>query len=190
MSDHGHPGGLLAALADERRLQVFAALVLGATGVDGVVDRTGLAARDVARALDRLKDAGLLADDLTVRLDAFRSAARDVGTMRPLVTPEDRGATPKQAVVLRNFWDDGRITALPMNAQKRTVVLDFLSSLFEPGDVYPEAKVNALLAAFHPDVATLRRFLVDEHFLERRDGFYWRAGGTFDVDVVVGAEAE
>src|SRR5581483_8196541 len=96
MSDHGHPGGLLAALADERRLQVFAALVLGAAGVAGVAERTGLAARDVERALERLKDAGLVADDLTVRVDAFRAAARDVGTMRPLVTPEDRGATPEQ----------------------------------------------------------------------------------------------
>lgn len=190
MSDHGHPGGLLAALADERRLQVFAALVLGAAGVAGVAERTGLAARDVERALERLKDAGLVADDLTVRVDAFRAAARDVGTMRPLVTPEDRGATPEQAQVLRNFWDDGRITALPMNAQKRTVVLDFLSALFEPGEIYPEARVNALLAAFHPDVATMRRFLVDEQFLERRDGFYWRAGGTFDVHGVVGADAE
>jgi len=180
----------LAALADTRRLQVFAALVLGATGVDGVAERTGLAARDVERALDRLKAAGLVADDLSVRIDAFGSAARDVGAMRPLITPEDRGATPEQAAVLRNFWDDGRITALPMNAQKRTVVLDYLAALFEPGSIDPEAQVNSMLSVFHPDVATMRRFLVEEGFLERRDGFYWRAGGTFDVDTEVGAEAE
>jgi len=62
------------------------------------------------------------------------------------------------------------------------VVLDFLASLFEPGDIYPEAKVNDVLARFHPDVATMRRFLVDEEFLERRDGFYWRAGGTFETE--------
>ena len=30
--------------------------------------------------------------------------------------------------------------------------------------------------------AALRRYLVDEGFLERRDGFYWRVGGTFDID--------
>lgn len=181
----------MAALADERRLQVLAALALGAAGVDAVAERTGIAARDVARAIDRLKDAGLVADDFTVRVDAFRLAARDVGAMRPLITPEDRGATVEQAAVLRNYWDDGRITALPMNAQKRTVVLDYLATLFEPGNVYPEAQVNSMLSVFHPDVATMRRFLVEEGFLERRDGFYWRAGGTFDVDgVPVTAEAE
>jgi hypothetical protein len=37
------------------------------------------------------------------------------------------------------------------------------------------------LKRFHPDFAALRRFLVDEEFLERREGYYWRAGGTFDI---------
>ena len=27
-----------------------------------------------------------------------------------------------------------------------------------------------------------RRYLVDEEFLERREGFYWRTGGTFDTE--------
>lgn len=98
------------------------------------------------------------------------------------MTPEAAGATPEQAAVLRNFWDDGRITALPRKVGKRRLVLDFLAAQFEPGDIYPEAKVNLLLSKFHPDVAALRRYLVDEEFLERRDGFYWRAGGTFDIE--------
>ena len=38
------------------------------------------------------------------------------------------------------------------------------------------------LKAVHPDYAALRRYLVDEEFLHRRDGYYWRAGGTFAVD--------
>jgi hypothetical protein len=183
MSDHGHPGQLLAALADERRMRVFAALALGATGLDDLAARTGMAARDVERAMGRLQEAGLVGEDLGIRLDVLDRAAREVGRMRPTIAPEDVGATPEQAAVLRNFWDDGRITALPMALGKRRLVLDFLAAQFEPGDIYPEAKVNALLSKFHPDVAALRRYLVDEEFLERRDGFYWRTGGTFEVDV-------
>ena len=53
---------------------------------------------------------------------------------------------------------------------------------FEPGRTFPEEEVNRILARFHPDVAALRRYLVDEEFLERREGSYWRAGGTFHVD--------
>jgi hypothetical protein len=42
--------------------------------------------------------------------------------------------------------------------------------------------INERLSALHPDYAALRRYLVDDEFLHRRDGFYWRAGGTFEVD--------
>ncbi len=38
--------------------------------------------------------------------------------------------------------------------------------------------MNAILRSFDDDVATLRRYLVDEGFLDRSDGFYWRSGGT------------
>jgi hypothetical protein len=38
-----------------------------------------------------------------------------------------------------------------------------------------------VLRRFHPDVAALRRYLVEEQFLDRRDGRYWRSGGTTDV---------
>ena len=44
---------------------------------------------------------------------------------------------------------------------------------------YPERTVNTIFARRHADTAAWRRYLVDEEFLERRDGEYWRAGGTF-----------
>ncbi len=61
---------------------------------------------------------------------------------------------------------------------KRLVVLDHLAQVFEPGVRYPEQEVGVLLRAFHPDHASLRRHLVDEGFLSRADGVYWRSGGT------------
>jgi hypothetical protein len=52
---------------------------------------------------------------------------------------------------------------------------------FEPGQTYPESEVNAVLERFHPDYAALRRYLVDDAFLTREGGWYWRSGGTVDV---------
>lgn len=60
-------------------------------------------------------------------------------------------------------------------------MLDHLAQAFEPGEVYPEAAVNQVLQRFHPDHAALRRYLVENQFLTREDGYYWRSGGTFDV---------
>jgi hypothetical protein len=41
--------------------------------------------------------------------------------------------------------------------------------------------VNVIVGRFFNDYAALRRSLVDEGFLERERGVYWRAGGRVDV---------
>ncbi len=86
--------------------------------------------------------------------------------------------------VLRTFFDtEGRLTTIPAKHTKRLVVLDALAQLFEPGERYAETEVNARLRGAHDDVAALRRYLVDEGFLSREGGVYWRTGGTVDVPV-------
>ena len=86
--------------------------------------------------------------------------------------------------VLDTFMKDGKITQIPRQPVKRRVLLDLLAQQFEPGVQYTERQVNDTLVRFHPDTAALRRYLVDEEFMERdsskgRGGLYWRAGGTY-----------
>jgi hypothetical protein len=83
--------------------------------------------------------------------------------------------------VLATFVQDGRIVRMPTKRAKRLVVLDHVAQSFEPGRTYPETEVNDVLRAFHEDVAALRRYLVDEGFLTREAGTYWRTGGTVPV---------
>ncbi|HET6794618.1 MAG TPA: DUF2087 domain-containing protein [Acidimicrobiales bacterium] len=178
---------LVGMLADDDRLAVVAALALGASDEAAVVAATGLTPDRARKALERLAGGGLVArtsEGVELRRDLFRQAARSASTerRRRQPSPEDLGATPEQAGVLRNFLVDGRLRGIPSTAWRRRLVLDFLAGRFEPGRVYPERDVNAELARFHDDVAALRRYLVDDGFLERRDAFYWRAGGTFEVE--------
>lgn len=92
---------------------------------------------------------------------------------------------PSDTRTLSRFLDaDGSLVTIPSKRSKRLVVLDHLAQSFELGVVYREAEVNDRLGRFHPDVAALRRYLVDEQFLTRRDGFYWRSGGTVNIDDV------
>lgn len=81
--------------------------------------------------------------------------------------------------VLRAFLtEDGSLRSIPTKLRKRLVVLDHLAQQFEPGVHYDEVEVNARLRRFHPDVAALRRYLVEQGFLDRQAGEYWRSGGT------------
>jgi len=80
-------------------------------------------------------------------------------------------------VRLRNFVRDGRIDVMPARRARRLELLAEVAQVFEPGIRYPESDVNELLVALFDDYAALRRYLVDEEFLDRQGGEYWRIGG-------------
>jgi hypothetical protein len=95
-----------------------------------------------------------------------------------------RGAGPALAAadedeeaVLRAFFRNGRLTEVPARESKRRIVLERIAVEFEPGIHYDERTVNAIVGSFHPDHAAIRRHLVDEGFLDRDGGEYWRSGG-------------
>ncbi|HXP19589.1 MAG TPA: DUF2087 domain-containing protein [Streptosporangiaceae bacterium] len=79
---------------------------------------------------------------------------------------------------LRVFLGAGRIETMPARRARRRLLLDEIAQAFEPGVRYPENRVSQFLGAVHADYAALRRHLVDEGFLSRADGEYWRSGGS------------
>jgi hypothetical protein len=183
------PRELLALLAEPDRLRALAAVALGAGTLAEVAERAGLEPRAAARALSRLVAGGLLdgeaGEGYRVRTEALQAAAI------PPAAEADRaqGDESQGDEVLRRFVHNGRLLAMPAAHGKRRVVLDHLAGLFEPGRRYPEPEVNELLGRYHPDYALLRRYLVDDGFLDRADEqagsrtvkVYWRTGGTVDT---------
>ncbi len=141
-----------------------------------MVEHEVLPRRSVS-SLDAAKLAGLLADDTLVLVAAaFADAARAGVTVEPRAT-DDVGR------VVQTFVHDGRLTSMPTQRSKRLVVLDLIAQDFEPGLRYSELEVNAIVGRWHDDYAMVRRWLVDELFLSREAGSYWRSGGNVDLDV-------
>ena len=181
--DEGPTAGTIAGLlADPARLRVVAALALGAGTIEEVAGASGLPLKDVALSARRLARAGLVRRDghaLELLADRFGAAARTAAGQAP--PSEPLSDDPAEDAVLSAFLRDGRLVSVPAQLSKRRVVLDHLVRVFEPGVRYPEREVNALLRAWHPDVAALRRHLVDEGLLTREAGVYWRSGGPVEV---------
>ncbi|MCZ2806608.1 DUF2087 domain-containing protein [Modestobacter sp. VKM Ac-2983] len=175
-------GTIVGLLADPVRLKVVAALALGAGTIEDVAETSGLSLKEVALAARRLARAGLVHRDghlLTLHAERFGEAARAAAATAP--PAPQLSADPGADAVLRAFVQDGRLVSVPAQHSKRRIVLEHLVLVFEPGVRYPEREVNALLAAWHPDVAALRRYLVDEALLTRESGVYWRSGGYVEV---------
>jgi len=179
------PDDILRALADPERLQIAGSLAhMEATARD-LAEALGLPVARIRKHLNRLAAAGVVRpseDRTTYRLDAgtLRWAAEQVGPTR------DAGlalaaANDDEESVLRAFFRDGRLTEIPAKVGKRRIVLERVSIEFEAGVRYDEKEVNAIVGRFFNDYASLRRHLVDEGFLVREHGVYWRGGGRVDV---------
>jgi hypothetical protein len=105
------------------------------------------------------------------QLDALGREPADPGLL--VTGPDGRERPAYEAKVLGSFLVDGRLDRIPAQEKKRHVVLRFLAETdFRPGQSYPEKEVNQILALRHPDVASLRRYLVDGGYMERSAGIY------------------
>jgi hypothetical protein len=78
--------------------------------------------------------------------------------------------------VVRAFLRDGRLVSIPAKPKKRDLLLPVILDRCFPEDrAYEEKEVNMRLALLHPDVAALRRYLVDGGLMTRDSGVYRRA---------------
>ncbi len=98
--------------------------------------------------------------------------SRPVG---PATEPPTRRLTEQERVV-RAFLRDGRLVSIPAKPGKRDLLLPVILDRCFPEDrPYEEKEVNMRLALLHPDVAALRRYLVDGRLMTREAGIYRRA---------------
>jgi len=94
----------------------------------------------------------------------------------PAEAPALRRLTDREKVE-RAFLRDGRLVSIPAKPSKRDLLLPLILDRCFPEDrEYEEKEVNMRLALLHPDVAALRRYLVDGGWMTREAGIYRRVG--------------
>ena len=93
----------------------------------------------------------------------------------PTDGPGQRRLTDREKVI-RAFLRDDRLVSIPAKPGKRDLLLPVILDRCFPEDRdYEEKEVNMRLALLHPDVAALRRYLVDGRLMTREAGIYRRA---------------
>ncbi|MFI9615854.1 DUF2087 domain-containing protein [Streptomyces sp. NPDC052023] len=153
---------LLAALADQDRLKLYARIVLEdlpPREEDSPAARRHLGRLISAGLVERLPDGSLKAD--------------------PAVFRRARPAEPAQTGVprrLTGFFAHGRLTSIPVRPVVRRELLEHLTqTLFADGRSYTEREVNEAFRTVHDDTSALRRYCVENGLLVReRDGSSYR----------------
>lgn len=171
-------------LLNPDRLAVLGTVAHQRHSAEEIAARTGMSERAVLQVLAAALQQGVV-DVVDGRYGLDEQALHRIAVELPGEPPAaehiGHGMTVEEQEVLARFFRGDRLVELPAQRSKRLVVLHRLALEFEPGERYPEADVNARLAAFHEDVAALRRALVEEGFLDRAHGRYWRTGGRVDT---------
>jgi hypothetical protein len=170
-------------LVDPNRLRMAAILLDERLTLEEIAARLRLRPADVPRHLAQLEKLGaLVREGDRYRLDAkaLEKLSRTVlAGRRPAVAAHsnDAEADPFDREVVKNYsLPDGRLKEIPLQEKKLKAILNHVVVVFEPGVRYSEKEVNLALERFHPDFASLRRYLVDRQMIAReRDGtVYWR----------------
>jgi DNA-binding transcriptional ArsR family regulator len=179
----------LKALSDASRLRVVGLLAGGRRlAVEELAAALELTPGTVVHHLKRLSQAGLVSAhprppyvEYELRLDRLNEIGASLGRMgresasegAVLPGPDGRPRPAYETNVLRAFISDGRLVRLPAQRKKEIIILRYLAETdFEPDRDYPEKEVNAIFALRHPDVASLRRYMIDHGFMTREHRVY------------------
>ena len=180
----------LKALSDASRLRIVGLLAARPYAVEELSAALELSPGTVVHHMKRLRAAGLVESrpthpyvEYSLRIAALQGLGRKLDELEhagdeqgaSLPGPDGEALPAYDAKVLRAFLVDGRLTSIPSQEKKRQVILRFLlDRCFGEDRTYPEKEVNQRLALYHPDVASLRRYLVDTGLMARSAGQYRR----------------
>ncbi|WP_088548076.1 DUF2087 domain-containing protein [Paenibacillus aquistagni] len=80
--------------------------------------------------------------------------------------------------ILQQYFKEGLngpIESFPKKEKRKLVILQALLNRFDRGQTYTEKQINEILMTAYPDYVTLRRYLIEYGFLDRKDdgSEYW-----------------
>lgn len=173
---------LFKCLADKSRLQILKSLALEDMYVERLAERLGITAPTVSFHLKKLADAGAVRSYKSqyYTMYALNRTLFETRILDILQEESDEAALQAQREadyrrrVIDTFFQYGRLTAIPTQRKKERIVLEVIAEAFAFDRVYTEREVNILIADFHDDFCTIRRDMIAERLLARKDGHYWR----------------
>ncbi|MDR0915935.1 MAG: metalloregulator ArsR/SmtB family transcription factor [Oscillospiraceae bacterium] len=181
--------GLFKCLADKTRLQILKTLAVEDMYVERLAERLGLTPPTISFHLKKLESVGAVSSARSQYYTMY-ALCRDVFTARIIdIIAEksdeadiqaERDAQYRQKV-LDTFFEYGKLKSIPAQRKKKRIILEEIVRAFEFDRVYTEREVNIAIADFHDDFCTLRRDMISERLMERKDGEYRRLRETTDV---------
>lgn len=167
--------------SNESRLKIIGHLANGEKSVGELADLLNLKEPTVSHHLSELKGIGLVEARAEGTMRIYQLNARALETMSKDIFAQTNLAAlvkPKEMTdeerVLRTWVKNGRIVDIPAQEKKKQILIRWLASQIDPDRRWTEREFSEWLKQYNEDYAFLRRYLVDNHYMARENGIYWR----------------
>jgi DNA-binding HxlR family transcriptional regulator len=167
------------ALADESRLMIIDSLREKPKYVEELSERLNLAISTVSFHLKKLESAGLVRSVKEQYYSVYHLNEGLLGFTLSELTSfssnhrelQDERMLKYKNKVIRTFFRRGRLEKLPAQYKKRVIILTEIMKKFTD-KTYTEKEVDNIISVIHDDYVTVRRLLIDEKLMSRKNGIY------------------
>jgi len=167
--------------SNESRLKIIGYLANGDKSVGELAELLDLKEPTVSHHLAELKGLGLV----NVRAEgnmriyqlnakALEALSKDIFAQPNLARLVDNRQLTEEERVLRTWVKNGRIVEIPAQEKKKQVLIRWVATQIDPERRWTEREFSEWLKQFNEDYAFLRRYLVDNGYMARENGIYWR----------------
>lgn len=167
--------------SNESRLKIIGHLANGEKSVGELADLLAVKEPTVSHHLSELKGIGLV--DVravgTMRIyqlnsKALETMSKDIFAQPNLAALVKPSELTDEERVLRTWVKNGRIVDIPAQEKKKQILIRWVAGQIDPERRWTEKEFSEWLKQFNEDYAFLRRYLVDNHYMARENGIYWR----------------
>ncbi len=171
---------ILKSISDVSRLRVINSLMLKSQYVEELSKRLNLAESTISFHLKKLEQAEIVFKSKEqyyvvyhLNEEILNLKLKDFLTTDNLdyYVEEERISKYRDGVI-KAFYKNGKLKALPVQRKKKIIILHEFMKLFKAGMQYSETEINELITHQYEDYCTVRRLLIEEGFMNRKNAIY------------------
>lgn len=168
---------LFKCLSDMSRLRIIQSLTQGDMYTELLAERLELTPPTVSFHMKKLEDAGLVISRkeqyytvYSLNRDMLEKTLSEVAASEPeQIDEQQKREEVYRQKVISAFFEYDRLRSIPVQRKKKLICYERIAERFEPGRVYEEKEVNAIISPVFEDYCTIRRDMISEGIF-RRDG--------------------
>ena len=168
---------IFKCLSDTSRLRIIQSLTQGDMYTELLAERLELTPPTVSFHMKKLEDAGLVVSRkeqyytvYSLNRAVLEKTIYEVAAAEPeQIDEQQKREEAYRQKVIKAFFEYGRLRSIPVQRKKKLIRYELIAEHFEPGKVYEEKEVNAIISPICEDYCTIRRDMISEGIF-KRDG--------------------